>query len=439
MSTPRRRFGLRLRYLSTALAMSVLVAAITVLADFWVDPSWLAAVIAVLASAPLLLLMIGRELDPIRSLFRALAGTVTSYRDGDFAFGVHWPRSDELADLVAAHNALGNTLREQRLTLAQRELLLDTMVQNTPVAMVLFDANGHIIYGNLAARKLLNHGRRIEGQHRDLLIALALPALGEALRRGGDGLFTVDGEKPEDEEVYHLSRQHFRLNGRPHELLMLRGLSQELRRQEVQTWKKVIRMISHELNNSLAPIASMAHSGAELTRRGQHEKLPAVFAAIEERARHLDGFIRGYAQFAKLPAPRIERVDWDAFVERLRAAAEFVKDGSVVHALRFDAAQIEQALLNLLKNAHESGSEHAAVELAVRELPNALRIEVRDRGPGMQDDVLAQALLPFYSTKRGGTGLGLALTREIVEAHNGQISLANREDGGLVVTIHLPQ
>ena len=435
----RRRFGLRLRYLSTAIAMAIVVAAITVFVDQWIDPPWLAALFAVLAAAPILLLLIGRELDPMRSLFRALAGTVTSYRDGDFAFGVHWHRSDELSDLVAAHNALGDTLREQRLALAQRELLLDTMVQNTPVAMVLFDAGGHIIYGNLAARKLLNHGRRIEGQHRDAMIALAVPALSEALRRGGDGLFTVDGDKPDDDEVFHLSRQHFRLNGRAHELLLLRALSQELRRQEVQTWKKVIRMISHELNNSLAPIASMAHSGAELTRRGQYQKLPEVFAAIEERARHLDGFIRGYAQFAKLPAPRIDSVDWASFVERLRAAAAFSARGEVARRAQFDGTQLEQALLNLLKNAHESGSAPESVELVARELPNALRIEVRDRGPGMTDDVLAQALLPFYSTKRGGTGLGLALTREIVEAHNGQIALANREDGGLTVTITLPQ
>ena len=435
----RPRLGLRLRYALVALAYGAVVALLTLAFDGWIDPPWLAAVIAVLLSILPLWLLIGREVDPMRSLFRALAGTVTSYRDGDFAFGLHWTRNDELADLVHAHNALGDTLREQRLTLAQRELLLDTMVQNTPVAMLLFDAAGHVIYGNLAARKLLHDGRRIEGLHRDALLLLAVPALADALRRGGDGLFTVEGDKPDDEQVFHLSRRAFRLNGRPHELVLLRGLSQELRRQEVQTWKKVIRLISHELNNSLAPIASMAHSGAELTRRGQHDKLPTVFAAIEERARHLDTFIRGYAQFAKLPAPRIEAIDWPAFVERLHAAARFVSQGEPTHRPKFDAMQMAQALLNLLKNAHESGSAPDAVELVVRELPNALRIEVLDRGPGMNDDVLAQALLPFYSTKRGGTGLGLALTREIVEAHSGHIALANREAGGLQVTITLPQ
>ena len=130
----------------------------------------------------------------------------------------------------------------------------------------------------------------------------------------------------DDEDIYHLSRRSFRLNGRIHELVLLRQLTAELRRQEVQTWKKVIRVISHELNNSLAPIASLAHSGAELLRRGQHERLPSALATIEERARHLEGFIRDYARFAKLPAPRLEPVEWQRFVAQLRTQVEFVAE-----------------------------------------------------------------------------------------------------------------
>ena len=109
-----------------------------------------------------------------------------------------------------------------------------------------------------------------------------------------------------DEDVYYLARSGFRLNGRAHELLVLRQLTVELHRQEVKTWKKVIRLISHELNNSLAPIASLAHSGAELVKRNQHDKLERVFATIAERAKHLEQFIQGYARFAKLPSPRLE-------------------------------------------------------------------------------------------------------------------------------------
>jgi len=261
------------------------------------------------------------------------------------------------------------------------------------------------------------------------------------LERGGDGMFTIGDDTDIDnssEDIYHLARRQFRLNGRRHELILLRVLTAELRRQEVQTWKKVIRVISHELNNSLAPIASLAHSGAELLRRGQHERLPAALATIEDRARHLEGFIRDYARFAKLPAPRLERVPWSRFIDQLHSQVEFAFDGSSDGVGRFDVAQLEQGLLNLLKNAHESGSAPADVTLALRRVPQAWRIDVLDRGSGMNEAVLANALLPFYSTKRHGTGLGLALAREIAEAHGGRIALLNREDGGLCVSLVLP-
>ncbi|ODS63762.1 MAG: histidine kinase [Arenimonas sp. SCN 70-307] len=417
------------------------IAAVSVGLAMWLaevfDSRFLAACVGIGTGLLLSLWLMRRAVRPALSLFRALAGTALSYRDGDFSFGLRWPHRDELGDLVAAHNELGGVLREQRLGLVQRELLLDTMVQNTPVAMLLVAEGGHVVYANLAARRLLNDGRRIEGLSLAALVAAAPPALSEAMDRGGDGLFQV-GEGDE-EEVYHLARRGFRLNGRPHELVLLRQLTTELRRQEVQTWKKVIRVISHELNNSLAPVASLAHSGAELVRRGQHERLESIFGMIEERARHLEGFIRGYARFAKLPAPRLEAAAWSLLVDRLRSQIPFGLDGALPEEpLRVDVPQFEQALLNLIKNAHESGSSPEEVVLRVRRSPGLLRIDVLDRGTGMSEAVLANALVPFYSTKRSGTGLGLALAREIAEAHGGRIGLANREGGGLQVSLVLP-
>ena len=432
----RRRVPLSMVFAGIALAYMLAAAALALAIEPFLLHRWLAVVVAVLVLAPLLAWRVQRAFAPMNSLFRALSGTVASYRDGDFSFGLSWPGGGELGELVDGHNRLGDVLREQRLTLVQRELLLDTMVQNTPVAMVLVDPAARIVHANIAARRMLGEGRRLEGQAFDALLAAVPEAFRDAFERGGDAMFTVGDA--DDEDIYHLSRRHFRLNGRRHELVLLRQLTAELRRQEVQTWKKVIRVISHELNNSLAPIASLAHSGAELLRRGQLERLPTALATIEERARHLEGFIRDYARFAKLPAPRLEPVPWARFLTQLRAQVAFAGPTEVDGIVRIDVAQIEQALLNLLKNAHESGSAPEHVQLLVRRIADVWRVDVLDRGQGMNEAVLSNALLPFYSTKRNGTGLGLALVREIAEAHGGRVALLNRDDGGLCVSMILP-
>jgi two-component system nitrogen regulation sensor histidine kinase NtrY len=438
MTKRRRRSSLIWR---VALVSGGLVAAAVGLVLWlvdWLEDPLLAGMITIAVMTPLAIIVVRSVLAPMAAMFRALAGTVTSYRDGDFAFSLAWPPNDELGDLVTSHNALGDTLRSQRETLVQRELLLDTMVQNTPVAMLLIDPGGHVVYGNIAARKLLAEGRRLEGTLLSTLLGSAPEPLREAVARGADGLFVVESE--DEEETFYLARSGFRLNGRQHELFVLRHLTAELHRQEVRTWKKVIRVISHELNNSLAPVASLAHSGGELVKRGKYEQLEKVFTTIAERAKHLEQFILGYAKFAKLPAPRLEPVPWTDLVERLRSQTPFQLDGALPDAPgRFDPAQLEQALGNLLSNAVESGSPPEAIQLRVKRVPAGVAIEISDRGSGMTEAVLSNALLPFYSTKRGGTGLGLALVREIAEAHGGRVSLANRPGGGLSVTVTLPQ
>jgi two-component system nitrogen regulation sensor histidine kinase NtrY len=394
-----------------------------------------AAVLALILPALLFARALGR---PVAALIRALSGSVVAFRDGDFSFSIGARRGDEVGDLVDAHNELGRVLREERQHLFQRELLLDTVVQNTPTALVLVEEGGHVVYANLAARQLLNGGRPLNGEHFDTIVATAPAPLARAIASDVDSLFSVPFER--EEETFHLSQRAFKLQGRSHRLYQLKRLTRELARQEVATWKKVIRVISHELNNSLAPIRSLSHSGRELARLGDMTRLGIVFDTIEERTRHLEGFIQGYARFAKLPLPRQEAIAWAPFLDTLSRNYAFKRAGDLPATPGwFDRAQVEQVLINLLKNAHESGGAGDAVEIGVTQHGRELRIEVSDRGSGMSETVLANALLPFYSTKRSGTGLGLALAREIAEAHGGRVQLANRREGGLSVALVLPQ
>ncbi|MDE2150097.1 MAG: HAMP domain-containing protein [Gammaproteobacteria bacterium] len=408
------------------------------LLSYWLQAPVLAAAATLAPSLALTLWLARRSVEPIRRLLRALEGAVASYRDGDFSLSLAADRRDELGTLIAAHNELGQALRRQRADLQQRELLLDTVVQNTPVALVLVDGHRRVVFSNLAARHLLDDGRSLQGQAFGELLQRCPAELAQAVSLQEDCLVPIELDGAE--ETFHLSQRDFNLQGRAHRLYLFRRLTRELSRQEVGTWKKLIRVVSHELNNSLAPISSLAHSGAELIKRGAIERLPDVFATIGERARHLQGFIEGYASLARLPAPRFEAVEWSSFLNGLALQGQFRHVGSLPEEPGvFDRSQIEQVLINLLKNARESGSPADAVELEVVRRGRDLQIEVRDRGEGMSEAVLGSALLPFYSTKRSGTGLGLALAREIVEAHDGRITLSNRDGGGLRVTLLLPQ
>lgn len=316
---------------------------------------------------------------------------------------------------------------------------LSAALENDPSAVVLADSSGNIVYANEASRRVLGtSGTLIGSSVEDAFDALPVE-LQEALDSGQDSI-VARGKDGEDETLLVSSRA-LTIDGRAHEMYMLRPVTRQVRRQEIEHWRKLIRVLSHELNNSLAPIASLVSTAKKVNEMSHNdERLARIFDTIVERTQHLVAFLESYRAIARLPLPVPRAVPWSSFVDSLRSQASFRLAGALPEtAGHFDRIQLERAVANVLKNAREAGSPDDDIELRVTEEAEHFRVDVLDRGSGMAEPVLGQAMLPFFSTKEGGTGVGLALCREVVEGHGGDLVLANREGGGLIVSLTLPK
>ncbi|TGD73559.1 ATP-binding protein [Mangrovimicrobium sediminis] len=403
---------------------------------YLLEPPW-QWILSLAWLVPVAVLAHWAESSPYRRQVRALSSMIAGWRDSDFALSIRSSNVPELQALTEELNSVGELLRRERHHLVQRELLLQTVIQASPMAVLLCDQSGRVVLSNVMANQWFGHGGRLAG-HALEQIADQLPeSLREALQQEGETLCSFGPEAAP--ESYHVSRTRFDLNGQIHHLVLVREMTRELSRREAAVWKKVIRVMSHEINNSLAPISSLAHSGRQFAEQGDTQPLARVFDTIENRARHLDDFIAGYARFAKLSAPAIQRVEVEPFLASLCAPLDcrYALENPASHG-SFDPAQIEQVLINLVKNALEAGSSAGEVSVHWVEEGGCPALQVRDRGQGMTAESMEKALLPFYSTKRSGTGLGLALAREILEAHDGSIALTPREGGGTQVSLRFP-
>jgi len=320
----------------------------------------------------------------------------------------------------------------------QPERLLSVILESTPAAVVLVGETGRIVFTNAAARRLFFEDKDVTGENFLQMLARASEPLRRPLLSDTDQIFTF--EEQGEHETYHVAKRHFPLDGEPHTLITVRHLTHEIGRQEIAVLKKTLRIIGHELGNSMAPASSLLRSARQmLTRPELHGRLETALKTVEERLVHLQGFLSGLARLGQLPKPQKREVAWPAFLDGLRA---LWPDAAIAAPPPtpgwFDPAQIQQVLINLVKNAHEAGGPRDGIAIEIDETDAGVRFAVLDRGPGMTEAVLAKALVPSFTTKEQGSGMGLTLCREIVDAHDGRLRIARRDGGGTQVSFWLP-
>jgi two-component system, NtrC family, nitrogen regulation sensor histidine kinase NtrY len=370
-----------------------------------------------------------------------LSNLLEALREGDYSLrGSRAHRGDAIGDVIWEVNALSQTLRDQRLRVEETSALLGKVIASIDIAIFSFDGERRLRLLNPAGERLLAHpAREVLGRDAETLglaaaLALPEPAVMPHAFAGGSGRFDI-------------RRFLFREGGRPHELLVISDLSRALREEERQAWQRLIRVLGHELNNSLAPIKSMAGTLAGLLAREPlpedwRDDLQGGLRVIAERSEALNRFMIGYATLARLPAPRTRRIALRPLLHSVAALEQRLPvrlEAGPDIEFEADPDQLEQALINLVKNAVDAAlPEHGGVTLRSAATAEAVRIEVLDEGLGLSGS--DNLFVPFFTTKPGGSGIGLVLARQIVEGHHGNLWLEDRGDRrGCVARVVLPR
>lgn len=372
-----------------------------------------------------------------QTILQSLDHGLQSLRDNDFSVSLNEQKETSYNLLINAFNQTSANLREERQRLYQREMMLDKVLNASPMVTILVDHRDTIVFTNNSAQQAFELTGSIVGCQWTSLVKSLAPEFQHALNNHGESIFTLT-DKQGAQQAWHVTNSNVTIHQARHQLFLLKTITQELSKQEVATWKKVISVISHELNNSIAPISSMCHSGELLAKNLGEPRLNRVFNTISGRVNHLNDFIKGYATLTKVKLPNKQLIVWPTLIEQLQALYPFSLTSTLpTKSLRADVAQLEQVFINILKNAHEADAS-GKITMGFSAFKHAIEITINDNGSGMSAEVIQNALLPFYSTKHSGTGLGLALCREIIEAHEGKLVFNNREQGGLCVLIILP-
>jgi nitrogen fixation/metabolism regulation signal transduction histidine kinase len=378
----------------------------------------------------------GRVAGPLRTL----ANLLEAMREGDYSIRARVEDPKEpLGEVMQQVNAMAATLRDQRLGAVEATALLRKVMEEIDVAAFAFDPQQSLRLVNRAGERLL-------AQPAERLLAKNAASLGLAEYLVGEPEQTIQRSFPAGNGRWGVRRSQFREGGVPHQLLVVTDLTRPLREEELQAWQRLVRVLGHELNNSLTPIKSIAQSLEHVLKADPRpddwaDDMSRGLNVIAARSESLSRFMSSYARLAKLPAPKFGPIELNGLIQRVarletRIPIE-VQDAAPL-TIQGDADQLEQVLINLLRNAVDAAQETGGRVFAnYARTSNAVEITVRDEGPGLSNT--SNLFVPFFTTKRGGSGIGLVLSRQIAEAHNGTLTLQNAKNGpGCVARLSLP-
>ncbi|MGA2135787.1 MAG: ATP-binding protein [Bryobacteraceae bacterium] len=444
--TPRRSHSRRMKYEGRIVLMALMAGlpgSLVALIMLWLrDPTpsartqWTLTILIVGLWLGFALAVRERVVFPLQTISNLLS----ALREGDFSVrGRAGAFDDALGEVMREVNTLGGTLREQRLGALEATTLLRTVMSEIDVAVFAFDHQRKLRLVNRAGERLL-------GAPAERALGASAEELNLESCLEGEPQQTFQMTFPGGAGRWGIRRSMVREHGLPLQLLVMADLTLPLRQQELQAWQRLVRVLGHELNNSLTPIKSIAGSlGSLLTRRplpeDWEEDMRRGLGVISARSEALSRFIGAYARLAKLPRPQLEPMEIRPWVERGVSLETRLKVG--VHPgpdlhIQGDPDQLEQVLINLLRNAADASLiTGGGVEVGWTRNASHVEIAIRDDGPGISNTT--NLFVPFFTTKPGGSGIGLVLSRQIAEAHGGSLVLENREDRvGCVARLRLP-
>lgn len=405
--------------------------------EFAIRTQWTLSIVVVLVWASLVFMLRERLIRPLHSVSNMLE----ALREGDYSLRTRTDgRDDALGLILHEVNGLAQMFHDQRLDALEASNLLTRVLAVIDVALFSFDEDDCLQLLNQAGESLL-------GRPEAELLGLGAEELGLAECLSGETPRVMDFAIADGLGRWELRRRTFRWDGRPHRLIVLADLSQVLREEERVAWQRLIRVLSHEINNSLTPIKSIADSLGRLVDRGIEDSealddLRDGLGVIGGRSESLGRFMSSYAQLARLPRPTLKDLSVADWIQRVAALESRISVDVIPGTdltIQADGDQLDQLLINLLDNATDAAVEtQGGVRIRWSESQHLLQVEVEDDGPGLAQT--ANLFVPFFTTKPMGSGIGLALGRQIAEAHGGSLDLTNRQDApGCIARIRLPK